>query len=98
MRRRQAPWCVKKIAALNPLFISVTYGAAGKAPQFTRDIAQTAQEAGVPALAHLTCINSAVDTIDEVLDELSEAAGVQNVLALRGDIPEDGELPGGRAL
>ena len=86
---------VREIAALKPLFISVTYGAAGKTPQFTRDIAQTVQEAGVPALAHLTCINSEVDTVDTVLDDL-ESAGVHNVLALRGDIPEDGELPGGK--
>ena len=91
----EARQVVGEIAALTPLFISVTYGAAGKTPQFTRDIAQTVQEAGVPALAHLTCINSDIDTVDAVLDDL-EAAGVHNVLALRGDIPEDGELPGGR--
>lgn len=91
----EAKQVVRDIAALRPQFISVTYGAAGKTPQFTREIAQTAQEAGVPALAHLTCINSTVDTIDAVLDDLAQA-GVHNVLALRGDIPEDGELPSGK--
>jgi len=94
-RCEEAGRVVKKIAALKPLFISVTYGAAGKAPQFTREIAQTAQAAGVPALAHLTCINSAVDTVDKVLDELREA-GVGNVLALRGDIPEGETFPDGK--
>lgn len=91
----EARQAVREIAALKPLFISVTYGAAGRTPQFTRDIAQTVQAAGVPALAHLTCINSTIDTVDTVLDDL-EAVGVTNVLALRGDIPEDGELPGGK--
>jgi methylenetetrahydrofolate reductase (NADPH) len=86
---------VRTIAALRPAFISVTYGAAGLAPQFTCEIAQAAQEAGVPALAHLTCINSAVDTVDSVLSDL-EAAGVTNVLALRGDIPEGSDFPGGK--
>ena len=48
----------------------------------------------MPALAHLTCINSAVDTVDSVLDDLL-SAGVHNVLALRGDIPAGMEFPGG---
>ncbi|MFH1512185.1 MAG: methylenetetrahydrofolate reductase [Bacillota bacterium] len=90
----EAKRLVRKIAELKPLFISVTYGAAGLTPQFTRELAQTVQEAGVPALAHLTCINSAVDTVDGVLSDL-EAAGVHNVLALRGDIPEGFDFPGG---
>ncbi|HPF88113.1 MAG TPA: methylenetetrahydrofolate reductase [Candidatus Limiplasma sp.] len=89
-RCEEAKQVVREIAALKPLFISVTYGAAGLTPQFTRDIAQVVQQNGVPALAHLTCINSTVDTVDSALDEL-EAAGVENVLALRGDIPQDGD-------
>lgn len=91
-RCEEAKHVVGEIAALKPLFISVTYGAAGKTPQFTRDIAQTVQAHGVPALAHLTCINSAIDTVDAVLDDLL-AAGVCNVLALRGDIPEGEAAP-----
>ena len=89
----QVKQAVRNIAALKPLFISVTYGAAGLTPHFTCELAKTVQEESVPALAHLTCINSTVETIDEVLDGL-EAAGVHNVLALRGDIPEGGETPG----
>jgi methylenetetrahydrofolate reductase (NADPH) len=91
----EAKRVVQEIAKLSPPYISVTYGAAGLAPQFTRELAQTVQESGVPALAHLTCINSAVDTVDSVLDELA-AANVTNVLALRGDIPEGFTYPEGK--
>ena len=93
----EAKQVVRELAALTPLYISVTYGAAGLAPQFTRDIAETVQESGVPALAHLTCINSTIDTVDSVLDELT-AAGVTNVLALRGDIPEGMAFPDGKCF
>lgn len=85
---------VRGIAALAPAYVSVTYGAAGKTPHFTREMAQTVQEAGVPALAHLTCISDTVPRIGQVLDELA-AAGVHNVLALRGDIPEGAAFPTG---
>ena len=85
---------VRDIAALSPAYISITYGAAGRTPHFTREIAQTVQACGVPALAHLTCINDTVSNIGGVLDEL-EAAGVTNVLALRGDIPEGTDFPTG---
>lgn len=85
---------VADIAALTPAYVSVTYGAAGNTPQFTREIAQTVQAAGVPALAHLTCVNDTIPKIDAVLDSL-QAAGVDNVLALRGDIPEGASFPSG---
>jgi methylenetetrahydrofolate reductase (NADPH) len=85
---------VRDIAALSPAYISITYGAAGRTPHFTREIAQTVQACGIPALAHLTCINDTVSNIGGVLDEL-EAAGVTNVLALRGDIPEGTDFPTG---
>ena len=85
---------VRDIAALSPAYVSVTYGAAGNTPHFTRELAQTVQAAGVPALAHLTCINDTVSKIGEVLTEL-ETAGVTNVLALRGDIPPGASFPSG---
>lgn len=85
---------VHDIAALRPAYVSVTYGAAGNTPQFTRELAQAVQAAGVPALAHLTCINDTVSKIGDVLGDL-EAAGVTNVLALRGDIPEGMGFPQG---
>ena len=84
---------VRQIAALKPAYISVTYGAAGRTPHFTRELAQAVQAEGVPALAHLTCINDEKPKIASVLDDL-EAAGVRSVLALRGDIPEGSAFPG----
>ncbi len=93
-RVEEARQVVRDIAALRPAYVSVTYGAAGKTPQFTRELAQTVQDAGVPALAHLTCINDTVPKIGDVLGDL-EASGVSNVLALRGDIPEGATFPQG---
>ncbi len=93
-RVEEAKAVVRQIAALKPMYISVTYGAAGNTPQFTREMAETVQDAGVPALAHLTCINDNVSKIETVLDKLEEA-GVRNVLALRGDIPEGAAFPTG---
>ena len=66
---------VRQIAALCPAYISVTYGAAGRTPHFTRELAQAVQDEGVPALAHLTCINDTVDKIDGVLDDLQLVVG-----------------------
>lgn len=85
---------VRDIAALSPAYVSVTYGAAGKTPHFTRELAQAVQDTGVPALAHLTCINDTVSRVGEVLDSLA-AVGVTNVLALRGDIPPGQAFPAG---
>jgi methylenetetrahydrofolate reductase (NADPH) len=73
--------------------VSVTYGAAGNTPHFTRELSQTVQAFGVPALSHLTCINDTKSKIADVLDDL-QAAGMTNGLALRGDIPEGGAFPG----
>ncbi|NLI22123.1 MAG: methylenetetrahydrofolate reductase [NAD(P)H] [Clostridiales bacterium] len=93
-RVEEAREVVREIAALSPAYVSVTYGAAGNTPYFTRELAQTVQNAGVPALVHLTCINDTVPKVDTVLDDL-ETCGVTNVLALRGDIPEGAVFPGG---
>ncbi len=93
-RVEEARTVVRGIAALKPVYVSVTYGAAGRTPHFTRELAQTVQAEGVPALAHLTCINDTTGKIDTVLDDL-QSAGVTNVLALRGDIPEGAAFPDG---
>ncbi len=93
-RVEEAAATVRRIMAFKPAYVSVTYGAAGKTPHFTREIAETVQASGVTALAHLTCINDPVSKVGTVLDEL-EAAGVTNVLALRGDIPEGAAFPAG---
>ena len=81
-----------EIAKLNPAFMSVTYGAGGGTSQYTVDIASTLHhEYQVTALAHLTCVSSTREKVHEVLEEL-KAAGIENVLALRGDIPKEGPV------
>jgi len=83
---------VEEIALLSPSFISVTYGAGGGTSRYTLDIAKDIKERhGVPSLAHLTCISSSKETVAERIAGI-KAAGIENVMALRGDIPE-GERP-----
>jgi len=80
-------------AALNPHFISVTYGAGGSNKQGTVQIAKKIKSLGVDAMAHLTCVGSTRRDVDGILDELS-CSGIEKILALRGDKPKDGvELP-----
>ena len=79
---------VHEIAGLKPDFMSVTYGAGGGTSDFTVRLASELQDTcGVTALAHLTCVSSSQAHVGRVLGEL-KAHGIQNVLALRGDIPE----------
>lgn len=77
---------VRQLSARKPSFMSVTYGAAGSANVNTLAIAKAVQDCGVTALAHLTCIASTREKIGEELAAL-KAAGVENILALRGDRP-----------
>ena len=78
----------KEIAKLRPAFMSVTYGAGGGTSQYTLDIAKNIKELyGVPTLEHLTCVSSTKETVREKIREIM-AAGIENVMALRGDIPE----------
>ena len=77
----------EEIAKLHPSFMSVTYGAGGGTSQYTLDIAKNIKEQyGVPTLAHLTCVSSTKETVRQKIGEI-KAAGMQNVMALRGDIP-----------
>ncbi len=77
----------EEIAKLRPSFMSVTYGAGGGTSQYTLDIAKNIKEQyGVPTLAHLTCISSTKETVQKKIGEI-KAAGIHNVMALRGDIP-----------
>ena len=80
-----------EIAKLNPAFMSVTYGAGGGTSQYTVDIAASLKAKGVTPLAHLTCVSSTREKVHSVLDQL-KAQGIENVLALRGDIPKDGKI------
>lgn len=82
---------VERLCILNPLFASVTYGAGGSTHRDTLEIVTRLQnDHGLEAMAHLTCIGS---THDEILNFLAElkTAGVNNVLALRGDPPNDAD-------
>lgn len=78
----------EEIASLSPSFMSVTYGAGGGTSRYTLDIAKNIQEKySVPTLAHLTCVSSDRETVRERILEM-KAAGINNVMALRGDIPQ----------
>lgn len=77
------------IAALRPAFMSVTYGAGGGTSRYTLDIAKNIKARyGVPTLAHLTCVSSTRETVREKIAAI-RAAGIENVMALRGDIPAE---------
>lgn len=77
------------IAALRPAFMSVTYGAGGGTSRYTLDIAKNIKaQYGVPTLAHLTCVSSTRATVHEKIEAI-RAAGIENVMALRGDIPAE---------
>lgn len=79
----------EEIATLSPSFMSVTYGAGGGTSEYTLEIAKNLQSKGVIALAHLTCVNSTKNEVELRLKRLKEA-GIENILALRGDItPEN---------
>ncbi len=79
----------EEIAKLRPSFMSVTYGAGGGTSQYTLDIAKNIKaNYGVPTLAHLTCVSSTRETVCQRIEDI-KAAGIQNVMALRGDIPRE---------
>lgn len=80
----------REIAALAPSFMSVTYGAAGKTPGHTLAIAEAVAGAGVTPLCHLTCVQSTREHVKRVLADMRRS-GMENVLALRGDLPREGE-------
>lgn len=83
---------VQEIAQLKPDFMSVTYGAGGGTSQNTVNIAAEVQNCGVPALSHLTCVSSTKEQVCAVLEDL-KSKRIENVLALRGDIPKNAEFP-----
>ncbi len=79
----------QEIAKLNPSYMSITYGAGGGTSKYTLDIAENImKDFGVPTLAHLTCVSSSRETVRERIEEMN-ARGINNILALRGDIPAD---------
>ena len=82
-----------EISKLNPAFISVTYGAGGGTSKNTARIASHIKDdLHVLSLAHLTCASSTKDEVRQVITNLKEL-GIENILALRGDIPEGMTFP-----
>lgn len=78
------------VAALHPSFMSVTYGAGGGTSEFTLNIAKNIRDKyGVEVLPHLTCVSSTKAHVHEMIQKFKEY-GFENVMALRGDIPEGG--------
>ena len=83
---------VGQMAELKPSYISCTYGATGGTSDYTVDIADTINSYGIPAIAHLTCASSTKEKVQSVIKELKDRK-IENILALRGDIPEDADFP-----
>ena len=83
---------IEKIAKLKPSFMSVTYGAGGGTSQYTLDIARDMRnQYGFPTMAHLTCVSSTKETVAQKIVDLKKA-GIQNVMALRGDLTPEMQL------
>ena len=81
----------EEIAKLGPSFMSVTYGAGGGTSKYTLEIAKNIkQRYNVPTLAHLTCVSSTKETVREKIMQMKEA-GIENVMALRGDLTPEME-------
>ena len=76
----------EEIAKLHPSFMSVTYGAGGGTSRYTLEIAKNIKKLyNVPTMAHLTCVSSTKETVHAKIEEI-KAAGIENVMALRGDL------------
>ncbi|MBW2713529.1 MAG: methylenetetrahydrofolate reductase [NAD(P)H] [Deltaproteobacteria bacterium] len=83
---------ITDLKALNPSFVSVTWGAGGSTREKTRGlVTQIQDDIGIPAMAHLTCVGTTRDEMTEILDGFANA-GITNVLALRGDPPQGQEV------
>lgn len=83
---------VTEMAAFDPAFMSVTYGAGGNRQGHTMEIAGAVKARGITPLFHLTCVNSRREQVQSVLNAL-KANGIENILALRGDIAKDATPP-----
>ncbi len=84
---------VADMATLKPAYMSVTYGATGGTSDYTVELANEVCNVNhIPALAHLTCASSTKEKVVSVIEEL-KANKIENILALRGDIPENVDFP-----
>lgn len=77
-----------ELTSLHPDFISITYGAGGTTQTNTSDLAQVIEKNNTSALAHLTCVRSTKEQLQQAIGSL-KSKGIQNILALRGDFPRD---------
>jgi methylenetetrahydrofolate reductase (NADPH) len=85
---RQLELTISQLRELKPSFVSVTYGAGGSTRDRTIEIVtRVKREAGIEAMAHLTCVGSTRDDLAAVLERIGDS-GIENVLALRGDPPK----------
>ena len=85
---------IEALRPLDPAFVSLTYGAGGSTRTRTVDLAKRIQsEIGLTVLSHITCAGSSRDELRAIFRDLRDA-GVENVLALRGDAPKDGAPAG----
>lgn len=80
--------CLRELQEVDPAYVSVTYGAGGTTQDRTRGIVtRIKDETGISPVAHLTCVGSTKDQLGELLADYHDA-GIENILALRGDAPE----------
>jgi len=86
---------LRELEPLRPTFVSVTYGAGGSTREKTHDIVtRINRETALTPMAHLTCAAHTVDELTEIVSRYGDA-GIDNILALRGDPPKDLDLPPG---
>jgi methylenetetrahydrofolate reductase (NADPH) len=80
---------IRDLESLQPSFVSVTYGAGGTTRELTHDLVlRIRQTTSIPPVPHLTCVGHTKEEITSILERYA-AAGVSNILALRGDPPRD---------
>ena len=85
---------IRRLEPLNPAFVSVTYGAGGSTRERThRTVTRMLAETTLRPAAHLTCVEAGRDEVDQVIQDY-KAAGVDHIVALRGDPPGGGEIGG----
>lgn len=77
---------LQSLRGLEPSFASVTYGAGGSTRDRTLETTRWIKKLGIEAMAHLSCVGSSREDLYAILDQI-QAAGIENVLALRGDPP-----------
>ncbi|MCX8495511.1 MAG: methylenetetrahydrofolate reductase [NAD(P)H] [Akkermansiaceae bacterium] len=92
--RTEATWedlyqAIRELEPLQPSFVSITYGAGGGTRELTHDlVVKIKQTTSIPPVPHLTCVGHSESEVGEILQRYA-AAGVTNILALRGDPPKD---------